>query len=135
MGILTNSEDPDVMLHNLAFHQGLNDLLWQNKSSERLMQYCLETIACNPSICTMDHPDFIVCSFIKNSLGPEIIMHIFHTFDFSTISILTLKAPIATKVVRFSRLLKCLRSLYGKQCGPRSDCSSLFPDHAIYFYT
>ena len=23
----------------------------------------------------------------------------------------------------FSRLLKCLRSLYGKQCGPRSDCS------------
>ena len=22
-----------------------------------------------------------------------------------------------------SRLLKCLRSLYGKQCGPRSDCS------------
>ena len=26
-------------------------------------------------------------------------------------------------VVCFSRLLKCLRSLYGKQCGPRSDCS------------
>ena len=36
--------------------------------------------------------------------------------------ILTLKEPIATKVVCFSRLLKCLRSLYGKQCGPRSDC-------------
>ena len=33
---------------------------------------------------------------------------------------LTLKAPIATKVVCFSHLLKCLRSLYGKQCGPRS---------------
>ena len=30
---------------------------------------------------------------------------------------LTLNAPIATKVVCFSRLLKCLRSLYGKQCG------------------
>ena len=27
---------------------------------------------------------------------------------------LTLNAPIATKVVCFSRLLKCLRSLYGK---------------------
>ena len=26
-------------------------------------------------------------------------------------------------VVCFSRLLKCLRSFYGKQCGPRSDCS------------
>ena len=28
--------------------------------------------------------------------------------------------PIATKVFCFSRPLKCLRSLYGKQCGPRS---------------
>ena len=32
---------------------------------------------------------------------------------------LTLNVPIAIKVVCFSRLLKCLRSLYGKQCGPR----------------
>ena len=39
------------------------------------------------------------------------------------IAVLTLNAPIATKVLFFSRLLKCLRSLYGKQCGPRSDCS------------
>ena len=47
---------------------------------------------------------------------------------------LTLKASIATKVVCFSRLLKCLRSLCGKQCGPRSDCSywsSLFWVHAV----
>ena len=36
---------------------------------------------------------------------------------------LTFKAPIATKGVCFSRLLKCLRSLYDKQCGPKSDCS------------
>ena len=36
---------------------------------------------------------------------------------------LNLNAPIAAKVVCFSRLLKCLRSLYDKQCGPRSDCS------------
>ena len=36
---------------------------------------------------------------------------------------LTLNAPIATKVVCFYRLLKCLRSIYGKQCGPRTDCS------------
>ena len=34
------------------------------------------------------------------------------------IRLLTLNAPIATKVVYFSHLLKCLRSLYGKQCGP-----------------
>ena len=51
---------------------------------------------------------------------------------------LTLNAPIATKVVCFSCLLKCLRSLYGKQCGPRSDCSyrsSMFWIHAVCFYT
>ena len=50
----------------------------------------------------------------------------------------TLKAPIATKVVCFSRLLKCLRSLYDKQCGTRSDSSyrsSLFWVHAVCFYT
>ena len=42
------------------------------------------------------------------------------------------------KVVCLSRLLKCLRSLYGKQCGPRSDCfyrSSLFWVNAVCFYT
>ena len=32
--------------------------------------------------------------------------------------LLTLNAPIATTVVGFSRL-----HLFGKQCGPRSDCS------------
>ena len=51
---------------------------------------------------------------------------------------LILNVPIATKVVCFSRLLKCLRSLYGKQCGPRSDCSyrsSLFWIHTVCFYT
>ena len=37
---------------------------------------------------------------------------------------LTLNAPIATKVVCFSHLLKCFRSLYGKQCGPRSEFGS-----------
>ena len=38
-------------------------------------------------------------------------------------TLLSLNAPITTIVVCFSRLLKCLRRLYGKQCGPRSDCS------------
>ena len=40
-----------------------------------------------------------------------------------TRKIWTLNAPITTKVVCFSRLLKCLRSVYGKECGLRSDCS------------
>ena len=53
-------------------------------------------------------------------------------------TLLTLNAPIATKVVCFSRLLKCLKGLYGKQCGPRSDCSyrsSLFWVHAVRLFT
>ena len=33
-----------------------------------------------------------------------------------TLRELTLNAPITTKVVCFSGLLKCLRNLYGKQC-------------------
>ena len=53
-------------------------------------------------------------------------------------SILTINEPIVTKFVCLSRLLKCLRRLYGKQCGPRSDCSyrsSLFWVHTVCFYT
>ena len=59
-------------------------------------------------------------------------------FKITFCSALTLNAPIATKVVCFSRLLKCLRSLYGKQCGPRSDCpyrSSLFWVRTVSFFT
>ena len=43
---------------------------------------------------------------------------------------LTVNAPIATKIVCFSRLLKCLRSLFGKQCEPRSDCS--YPGSTLF---
>ena len=44
---------------------------------------------------------------------------------------LTLNAPIATKVVCFSRLLKCLRSLYGKSVDP--DQSVLGP-RCLFLY-
>ena len=51
-------------------------------------------------------------------------MHFIHDLLRSiTNTTLTLNAAIATKVVCFSRLLKCVRSLYGKQCRPRSVCS------------
>ena len=50
--------------------------------------------------------------------------------------VLTLNAPSATIDACLSCLLKCLKSLYSKQCGPRSDCrSSLFWILAVYFYT
>ena len=48
--------------------------------------------------------------------------------------ILTLNAAIATTVVCFSRLLKCLRSLHGKQCGPRSDCSVCSGPRCLLLY-
>ena len=36
---------------------------------------------------------------------------------------LSIQAPITTKFVCFSCLLKCFKSLLVKHCGPRSDCS------------
>ena len=47
----------------------------------------------------------LTCIFAKNNEHED------QRFD-------SLNAPIATKVVCFFRLLKCLRSRYGKQCGP-----------------
>ena len=64
-GSLTNSEDPDEMLHNTAFHQGLHCLLRLERNS-----IVLEiTITFHPSICTMDRPAYIVSDFMENSIG------------------------------------------------------------------
>ena len=54
-GTLTNSKDLDEMLLKAVFHQGL-----QKRSSEKLIQYCLEIITCDPSVYTMDHRKLIV---------------------------------------------------------------------------
>ena len=43
-----------------------------------------------------------------------VIIKLFECIDL----FLTLNAPMATKVVCFFRLLKCLRSLYGKSVDP-----------------
>ena len=70
---------------------------------------------------------------------PALITNIYYermrksVWNFRTFT-LTLNAPIATKVICFSLLLKCLRSLYGKQCGPRSDCSSVFGPRCLLLY-
>ena len=72
--------------------------------------------------------------YIRHSLFERLEMCIHGMCNY----LLTLNAPITTKVVCFSRLLKCLRSLYVKHCGPRLDCSyrsSLFWVHAICYYT
>ena len=62
MSTLTNGEDPDEMLHNAAFHQGLHCLLKQKRSSENEIQY-LEITKCDPSIYLMDLSRFIVAYY------------------------------------------------------------------------
>ena len=47
---LANSEDPDEMQHNAAFHQGLHCLLQVKQSSAKENQVLLEIITCDPSI-------------------------------------------------------------------------------------
>ena len=64
---MANSEDPD--LHIAAFYQGLQCLLRQNQSSEKEIQYYLETITCDPSIYIVDHSDCIESNFIENFIG------------------------------------------------------------------
>ena len=69
MATLANSIDPDEMPHNAAFHQGLHCLLRQNQPSEKQIRYFWEIITSDPSVYTMDHPDFIACSFMEYSIG------------------------------------------------------------------
>ena len=60
---------------------------------------------------------------ILNTVNPLIVVQWTKRKSYCRGRKLTLNAPNATKVVCYSRLLKCSRSLYGKQCRPRSDCS------------
>ena len=61
------------MSHDAVFHQGLHFLIRQNRPSEiqKEIQYSFRNMTNNPSIyaCTMYHPDFIVCSFMENSIA------------------------------------------------------------------
>ena len=41
MGTLTNSEDPNEMLHNAAFHQSLHCLLKEKRSSDKKIHFFL----------------------------------------------------------------------------------------------
>ena len=81
---------------------------------------------------------FTTIEAVLKSFASEVVPHTDGENDKKKSKSLTLNAPIATEVVCFSRLLKCLRSLYGKQCGPRSDCSyrsSLIWVYTVCFYT
>ena len=82
--------------------------------------------------CEKENNCYLNLSVISTNTGKTLTWHTCILSGLSSFSKvlkqLTLNAQIATKVVCFSHMLKCLRSLYGKQCGPRSDCSyTLFP--------
>ena len=142
MVTLANSIESDEMPHKAPFNQSLHCLLRQNQSSEKY-NVCLEIITCDPSIYKIDHHDLTVSNLMANSIGTNgfchfpmwcLVLDCIDSWYLLSSLLLTLNAPIATKVVCFSRLLKCLRSLYDKQCGLRSDCSyrsSLFWVHIV----
>ena len=48
MGTLANSEGPDEMQHNAAFHQGLHCLLRLKQPSGTEIHHNLETSTCDP---------------------------------------------------------------------------------------
>ena len=60
MGTLANSDDPDEMQHNAAFHQDRHCLLRLKQSSEKEIQFLLEIITCDALIDTTNHSKFIV---------------------------------------------------------------------------
>ena len=57
------AKTPDEMPHNAAFHQGLQCLQTQNQPSEKYQFWGI--INCDPSIYTMNKPEWIVCNFMQ----------------------------------------------------------------------
>ena len=60
MGTLTNSEDPDEMQQNAAFHQGLHYLLRFKQPSGQEIHQNSKNSTCHPLKCTMGSPILIV---------------------------------------------------------------------------
>ena len=55
MAKFANSEDPDEMTQNAAFHQGLHRLWMLKQSSEIWIHYNLEILTCDPLKYLMDY--------------------------------------------------------------------------------
>ena len=60
MGTLANSEDPDKMQHNAAFHQGLHCLLRLKQPSGIEIHQYLVNSTCDPLKHTMGSPIHVV---------------------------------------------------------------------------
>ena len=125
MVTLTNSEDPDEMPPNAAFHLGLHCLLRQNQSSEKEILYLEEIITCDPSIYTWtkQYTDWTVQNFIENSIGPKRVKHTNTHSHFLTVSHLKdffLKSYIIKKCRGFNchfHKVLTLKELRGPRAG------------------
>ena len=106
--LLQNRKYPTEVLHFLAEHTLIMHVQFILGSKRK-------TLPLKEKLFKKDFEHFVsdsICKRLKfdySSSGTVFIQQIK----------LTLKATITTKVLCFSCLLKCLRSLYGKQCGPR----------------
>ena len=79
MGTLANSEHPDEMPPNAAFHQGLHCLLRQIRSSEKEIKK--KNLTCDPSIYIMDHPDFLhTWCFMENSTDIKRVIKVINAY-------------------------------------------------------
>ena len=71
MGTLVNSEDPDEMQHNGAFHQGLHCLLKLNQSSKKEILYFFGNYNLQSLNIYNGPSDLTVSNFMENSIGLE----------------------------------------------------------------
>ena len=81
MHTLANNEDPDEMLHDAAFHQGLHYLLRQINIQRIFYNFYLEIITCDPSIYTMAIPSLLNQARRKNPLVYKGLMGIQTAMD------------------------------------------------------
>ena len=70
MSTLSNSVDPDEMPQSVAFHQSIHYLLLTDTIfKERKIQFYWANITCDPSIYTMDHPEFNLSNQEEESIN------------------------------------------------------------------
>ena len=115
---MANSEDTDEMLHVCTVCY-----LRQNHSSEKEIHYVM---TCDPLIYTNDHSDFILCSFIENSIGPKMVNHkspitykfsckispgVYKTFSCSTQMSMNVQMLIESKMLNKNNNLCLLKTL------------------------
>ena len=127
--LLQTVKTPDEMPHNAAFHQSTLYVMVKKMLRQKITIYF-----CKLLLDTSSYVQWTIQSLLYHTRRKSPL--VYKGLKNSKLSLPLMRQ--SQQVVCFSRLLKRLRSLYGKQCGPRSDCSyrsSLFWVHAVCFYT